>query len=150
MALGLETRPRRLSGGAIADALYPRVLGLAALAVFGVVALIVVETVRGSIPAIRTFGWGFLVSTDWDPVAERFGALPYVYGTLVSSGLALLLAVPLGVGTAVYLAEIANPRVGALVSFVIELLAAIPSIVYGVWGFFLLAPRLPPPLAPRL
>src|SRR5258706_827646 len=142
MALGLETRPRRLSGGAIADALYPRVLGLAALAVFGVVALIVVETVRGSIPAIRTFGWGFLVSTDWDPVAEKFGALPYLYGTLVSSGLALLLALPLGLGTAIFLAELAPRRVGSIVAFVVEMLASIPSIVYGVWGLVVLAPFL--------
>ena len=142
MALGLETRPRRNSGSAIADALYPRVLGLAALAVFGVVALIVVETVRGSIPAIRTFGWGFLVSTDWDPVADKFGALPYLYGTLVSSGLALLLALPLGLGTAIFLAELAPRRVGSIVAFVVEMLASIPSIVYGVWGLFVLAPFL--------
>jgi len=142
MALGLETRPRRISGSAIADALYPRVLGLAALAVFGVVALIVVETVRGSIPAIRTFGWGFLVSTDWDPVADKFGALPYLYGTLVSSGLALLLALPLGLGTAIFLAELAPRRVGSIVAFVVEMLASIPSIVYGVWGLFVLAPFL--------
>jgi phosphate transport system permease protein len=125
-----------------ADQVYRAALGGAATLVFLVVALIVYETTRGSLLSLRTFGLGFLTNTVWDPVAERFGALPYIYGTLVSSGLALLFAVPLGIGAAVYLAEIADRRVGAVVSFVIELLAAIPSIVYGVWGFFVLAPWL--------
>jgi len=128
----------RISG----DRVYRAALGGAAALVFLVMALIVYETSRGSALSLRTFGLGFLLGTDWDPVAERFGALPYIWGTVVSSGLALLLAVPLGIGTAVYLAEIADRRVGAIVSFVIELLAAIPSIVYGIWGFFVLAPWL--------
>ncbi|TMQ47964.1 MAG: phosphate ABC transporter permease subunit PstC [Candidatus Eisenbacteria bacterium] len=125
-----------------ADGVYRAALGGAAALVFAVVALIVYETGRGAGLSIRTFGLGFLTSTAWDPVTEKFGALPYIYGTLVSSALALLIAVPLGIGTAVYLAEIAHRRWGAIVSFVIELLAAIPSIVYGVWGFFVLAPWL--------
>ncbi|HYR51875.1 MAG TPA: phosphate ABC transporter permease subunit PstC [Candidatus Dormibacteraeota bacterium] len=125
-----------------ADGVYRAALGGAAALVFGVVALIVYETTRGSVLSIQKFGLGFLTGTAWDPVTEKFGALPYIYGTLVSSALALLIAVPLGIGTAVYLAEIANRRFGAIVSFVIELLAAIPSIVYGVWGFFVLAPFL--------
>ena len=124
------------------DRVYRALLGGAATLVFLVVALIVYETTRGAGLSLRKFGLGFLTDTVWDPVAERFGALPYVYGTLVSSALALLLAVPLGVGTAVYLAEIANRRLGPIVSFVVELLAAIPSIVFGIWGFFVLAPWL--------
>ena len=128
----------RISG----DRVYRAALGGAAALVFLVVALIVYETTRGSALSLRTFGLGFLTGTTWDPVAERFGALPYIWGTIVSSTLALLLAIPLGIGTAVYLAEIAHRRVGAIVSFVIELLAAIPSIVYGIWGFFVLAPWL--------
>lgn len=143
MAVGFETRSaRRISVDAFADALYPRVLGLAALAVLGVVGLIVFETVRGSIPALRTFGWGFLTSTDWDPVAEKFGALPYLYGTLASSALALVLALPLGLGTAIFLTELAPRRIASVVAFVVEMLASIPSIVYGVWGLFVLAPFL--------
>ena len=125
-----------------ADRVYRAALGGAAALVFVVVALIVFEATRGAMLSLRTFGFGFLTSTAWDPVTEKFGALPYIYGTVVSSALALLLAVPLGIGTAVYLAEIAHRRVGAIVSFGIELLAAIPSIVYGVWGFFVLAPWL--------
>ena len=133
-----------------ADGLYRAALGGAAALVFVVVALIVFEAARGAGLSIRTFGFGFLTSTAWDPVSEKFGALPYVYGTVVSSALALVLAVPLGIGSAVYLAEIAPRRVGAVVSFVIELLAAIPSIVYGVWGFFVLAPWLRTAIEPWL
>ena len=133
-----------------ADGLYRAALGGAAALVFVVVALIVFEAARGAGLSIRTFGFGFLTSTAWDPVSEKFGALPYIYGTVVSSALALILAVPLGIGSAVYLAEIAPRRVGAVVSFVIELLAAIPSIVYGVWGFFVLAPWLRTAIEPWL
>ncbi len=125
-----------------ADRVYRAALGGAAALVFLVVALIVYETTRGASLSLQKFGLSFLTETTWDPVAEKFGALPYVYGTLVSSALALLLAVPLGIGTAVYLAEISHRRVGPIVSFVVELLAAIPSIVFGVWGFFVLAPWL--------
>jgi len=101
-------------------------------------------------PSIQTYGWRFLVSTDWDPVAEKFGALPYLYGTLVTSALALLLAIPPCLGAAVYLAELAARRVGAVLTFVIELLASIPSIVFGVWGLFVLAPFLRTAIEPFL
>ena len=124
------------------DGVYRGVLASLAGLVFLVTLLIVYETVRGAGLSIRTFGWSFLTGTDWDPVADRYGALPYIYGTVVSSAIALLLSIPLGIGSAVYLAELAPRRIGAIVSFVIELLAAIPSIVYGIWGFFVLAPWL--------
>lgn len=125
-----------------ADEAYRHALGALALLVFVAVALIVYETARGAAPSIRTFGWHFLVGTEWDPVADRYGALPYVFGTAVSSALAMLLALPLGLGTAIYLAELAPRRVDQAVSFVVELLASIPSIVYGIWGLFVLAPFL--------
>jgi len=128
--------------GGSADAVYKGILAAAAALVFVIVALIVYEVARGSQLSIRTIGWKFLSQTEWDPVANKYGALPYMYGTLVSSLLALLMAVPLGIGSAVFLAEIASRRVGSIVSFVMELLAAIPSIVYGIWGFFVLAPWL--------
>jgi phosphate transport system permease protein len=128
--------------GGSADAVYRGILAAAAALVFVIVALIVYEVARGSELSIRTIGWKFLSQTEWDPVADKYGALPYMYGTLVSSLLALLMAVPLGIGSAVFLAEIASRRVGSIVSFVMELLAAIPSIVYGIWGFFVLAPWL--------
>ena len=122
---------------------------LAAL-VFAVVAVIVIETARGAQPAISAFGFRFLTGTEWDPVAEKFGALPYLYGTLVSSAIALVLAVPLGLGTAVFLAELAPPRLGEVVAFLVELLASIPSIVYGIWGLFVLAPWLRGAIEPWL
>jgi len=134
--------PRRRRGARWADAAYRRALGALALLVFVVVALIVYETARGAAPSIRAFGWRFLVGTEWDPVADRYGALPYVFGTVVSSALAMLLALPLGLGTAIYLAELAPHRVDQVISFVVELLASIPSIVYGIWGLFVLAPFL--------
>ena len=124
------------------DDVYRALLRAAAAFVFLIVAIIVYETARGSGPSIQAYGWRFLTSTQWDPVAERFGALPYIWGTLVTSAIALLLAIPIGVGSAVYLAELAQRGVGSAVAFVMELLAAIPSIVYGIWGFFVLAPWL--------
>jgi len=132
------------------DGMYRGALAAAAAVVFIIVALIVIEITHGALPSIRTLGWGFLVQSQWDPVADRYGALPYIYGTLVSSLLALVLAVPLGLGSAVFLAELAKGRTAAIVSFVMELLAAIPSIVYGIWGFFVLAPFLRTTLEPWL
>jgi phosphate transport system permease protein len=111
------------------------VLVLLAAALLGVLAW-------GALPAIRAFGWRFLVTSTWDPVAEVFGALPFVYGTLVSSVLALLIAVPLGLGVAIYLAEVAPLWIRPSIAFLIELLAAIPSVVYGLWGLMVLAPWL--------
>jgi phosphate transport system permease protein len=133
-----------------ADALYAGLVGSAAACVLAVAGLILFETLQGSVPALRGIGLRFLLGSDWDPVAERFGALPYIYGTLVTSGFALLLALPAGLASAVYLSEIAGHRLGTAISFVMELLAAIPSIVYGVWGFFLLAPVLRQYLEPWL
>lgn len=92
--------------------------------------------------AWRSQGVSFLWGTTWDPVAEQFGALPFVYGTLVSSALALLVAVPLGVGSAVFLAELAPRRVSDACSFLVELLAAVPSVVIGLIGVFALVPAM--------
>ena len=133
-----------------ADALYAGLVAAAAACVLAAAGLILFETLQGALPAVRGLGPRFLLGTDWDPVAERFGALPYIYGTLVTSGIALLLALPAGLGSAVFLSEIAGHRLGAAVSFVMELLAAIPSIVYGIWGFFILAPILREGLEPWL
>ncbi len=149
-ALPALPRGRGVRAGAIVDRAYHVTLTAVALSVFAVVALIGWECVRGAMPAIRAFGFRFLVSTEWDPVAEKFGALPYLYGTGLSSALALLIALPLGLGTAVYLAELAPRRVGGIVAFVVELLAAIPSIVYGIWGLFVLAPVLRASVEPWL
>jgi phosphate transport system permease protein len=92
--------------------------------------------------AIRAFGLRFLFTSVWDPVAGEFGALPFIYGTIVSSALAMLIAVPLSLGAAVYLAELAPLWIRPPIAFLIELLAAVPSVVYGLWGIFVLVPWL--------
>jgi phosphate transport system permease protein len=133
-----------------ADDLYRGVLQALSVFVLAAIALVVWECARGALPSIRATGWQFLVGTDWDPIADRYGALPYLYGTLVTSLIAMLLAVPVGIAAAVFLVEIAPPLVGDVVSFAIELLASIPSIVFGLWGVFVLAPWLRVALEPWL
>jgi phosphate transport system permease protein len=99
---------------------------------------------KDSLPSIRQFGWRFLTTSVWDPVHLIFGALPVIYGTIVSSLLALVLAVPISFGIAVFLAELAPRWLRGPVSFLVELLAALPSVVYGLWGIFVLVPTLRP------
>ncbi|HET7226218.1 MAG TPA: phosphate ABC transporter permease subunit PstC [Candidatus Eisenbacteria bacterium] len=146
MSAGLATAPARGRAHgrrwSLADPVYRALLALLACVVFVLVALIVAETFQGARPAIATFGLRFLTARDWDPVANTFGALPYLYGTVVSSALALLLALPVSIGAAVELAELAPRGVASVASFLIELLASIPSIVFGLWGVFVLAPWL--------
>jgi phosphate transport system permease protein len=95
---------------------------------------------RASGDCIHQMGWKFLTSSDWDPVNSIFGSVPYVYGTLVSSMLALLIATPFGLGISLFLTELAPQKLREPVAFLVETLAAIPSVVYGLWGIFLLAP----------
>ncbi len=115
-----------------------------------IVAAIIIQLVTMSWPSIVKFNWRFIVSSDWDPVAGMFGVLPLIYGTVVSSTIALLLAVPLGLGVAIFLSEIAPPWLRGPVSFLVELLAGIPSVIYGLWGIFVLAPWIMDHLAPFL
>src|SRR5882672_2621752 len=96
----------------------------------------------GSSVAIKKFGFHFLVSSEWDPVGEQFGALPFIFGTLVSSLIALLIAVPLSIATAVYLTELAPNWMRQVLGFFIELLAAVPSVILGLWGIFVMVPWL--------
>jgi phosphate transport system permease protein len=110
------------------------------LSVLGLAALLTYELVDRSWPAISEFGVGFITGTTWDPVAREFGAAPAIYGTLVSSFIALILAVPVGIGTAIFLAEIAPPWLRNPFSFLVEMLAALPSVVLGVWGIYVLIP----------
>jgi len=103
-----------------------------------------------SLPTIRLFGFSFLTSQTWDPVQDQFGALPVVYGTLVSSFLAVLLAAPISIGVALFLTELAPSWLARPVGFLVEMLAAIPSVVYGLWGIFVLAPLLRTTVQPAL
>src|SRR5438105_2661788 len=124
-----------------------------ASAVVVLVILIGLELWNGSSLAIKKFGFHFLTTSTWDPVAEQFGALPFIYGTLVSSAIALIIAVPLGIATAVYLTELAPLWIRQPLVSLIEMLAAIPSVILELWGIFVMIPWLrnyPFPLLKRL
>ncbi len=115
---------------------------LAAASIGGLIVLVGWELYHSSRQAIGQFGLGFLVSSTWDPVADRYGAWPFIYGTLVSSLIALIIAVPLGVATALYLTELAPVRIRQPIIMVVEMLAAVPSVIFGLWGIFVLIPWL--------
>jgi phosphate transport system permease protein len=97
---------------------------------------------QGSAASRHSLGWSFLFSTDWDPVTQKFGALPFIYGTIVTSVLALLISVPVGVGAAVFLSELAPAGISNALTFLVELLAAIPSVIYGLLAIFTLVPLI--------
>jgi phosphate transport system permease protein len=112
------------------------------LSVIALMVLVGLTLYKDSRLAIRTFGWHFLITSTWDPVHDVYGALPFIYGTVVSSFLALLIAVPLGIATAAYLTELAPLRLRQPIISVIEMLAAVPSVIFGLWGIFVLIPWL--------
>jgi phosphate transport system permease protein len=124
------------------DSAFHATLVLAGLGIAAVLAGVAWEMIGLAGPAFSKAGFGFLTGTTWDPVAGKFGALPALYGTLVTSAVALVIAVPLGIGAAVFLSEMASSRVANVVGVLIDLLAAIPSVIYGLWGLFVLAPLL--------
>jgi phosphate transport system permease protein len=123
---------------------------LMALSVFVLIVLIGYELAQGSRLALQKFGWHFLISSDWDPVNEQFGALPFIFGTIVSSAIALLIAVPISIATAVYLTELAPLWLRQPLIMFIELLAAVPSVILGLWGIFVMVPWLRDHLFPWL
>ena len=112
------------------------------LSLLAIVVLIVIELVMQSKLSIHAFGWRFFMGTNWDPVSGDFGALPFIYGTIVSSLVALIIAIPLSIGVAVFTTEMCPKPLRGTISFLTELLAAIPSVVYGLWAIFVLAPLL--------
>jgi len=114
------------------------------------VGLLVIELYRNSAESRAKFGWAFFLTSKWDPIAGQFGALPFIYGTLITSGVALLISVPLGLGAAIFLAELAPPRLSDALTFIIELLAAVPSVIYGLLAVFALVPILRDPVQPFL
>src|SRR5881296_1213966 len=124
------------------DRIYRRVLTAFALALPLLIVIILGVLFVSALPAIKAFGPSFLWTSTWDPVAEVYGAAPMIFGTLASSLLALLIAVPLALGVAILLTEFAPRALRQPIAFLVELLAAIPSVVYGVWGIFVLIPFL--------
>jgi phosphate transport system permease protein len=142
---GWRNLPDRLMGRLF----FPLMWTTSAIFVALIVALFV-ELLVSSLPSIRAFGLHFLWTSTWDPVTDKFGALPFIYGTLVSSGIAILLAAAVGIFAAIYLAEFCPSWLSLPLSFLIELLAAVPSVVYGLWGLFVLAPVVRDDLGPFL
>lgn len=126
--------------GTFGDTLFRTILIIAAGTILAIVAAMVLMMVLNSMPTIKQFGIGFLTGSDWKPAESVFGALPFIYGTIVSSLIALIISVPISLGIAIFLTEQAPKHIATPISFMVELLAAIPSVVYGLWGIFVLAP----------
>ncbi len=137
----------RLRGGD--EFAYSITLGSATVVLL-IVVLIVAELWARSQLTVHTFGWHFLATSTWDPNGGNFGALPFIYGTCVTAFLALLIAVPLGVASSVFLAEMAPPKLSNILTFLIELLAAVPSVIYGLLGIFILVPFIRDYIVPVL
>ncbi|MDQ3653332.1 MAG: phosphate ABC transporter permease subunit PstC [Acidobacteriota bacterium] len=136
--------------GNAGDAVFRAALFASALVLLLIVAAMIAAIASNSVPSIRAFGFGFLTSSEWNPITGNFGALPFIYGTVMSSVIALLISVPLSLGVAVFLVEQAPRRIARPITFLVELLAAIPSVVYGLWGIFVLAPFLREYIQPPL
>lgn len=133
-------RARALSGIALIDRVFHQVTRAAAVIVLFLLGGVIVALIHGSLPAIKAFGVGFLFSQAWNPVTDKFGALPAIYGTIVTSIIAMLIAVPVGLGVATFLTELCPHPLRRPIGVAIELLAGIPSIIYGIWGLFVFAP----------
>ena len=132
----------RIVGSAVGDRVYVAAITGFAICVPVLLALILWEVGVGGWPALREFGIGFITSSDWDPVRHQFGAAPAIFGTIITSTIALVVATPLALGVAIFLSEYAPPWLRQPVGFLVDLLAAIPSVVYGLWGIFVLVPAL--------
>lgn len=132
----------RIEGSAIGDTVYRWLITAFALCIPILLVFIALEVGTAAWPALERFGLGFLTSSEWDPPHNMFGAAPAIYGTIVSSILALVIATPLALGVAIFLSEFAPAWLRQPVAFLVDLLAAIPSVVYGLWGIFVLLPLL--------
>ena len=141
-AAAAEISPAVLRRHNLWDAVLRNATRVAALTVLLLLGGVIAALVEGSVPAVKQFGIGFLFSQDWNPVKEHFGALPAVYGTVVTSLIAMLLGIPASIGVAIFITELCPPVLKRPIGTAIELLAGIPSIIYGIWGLFVLAPFL--------
>jgi len=137
---------KRLSG----DGVFRGITVLFAFSVLAILLMMVAGMWKESLPAFSKFGWRFITGRDWDAVQGSFGALAFIWGSVISSIFALLLATPLSVGTAIFITEIAPKKVGGVVASLVELLAAIPSVIYGLWGVLVMAPWLQRTVEPFL
>ncbi len=126
--------------GSFGDGLLRTILTIFAVLILAIAVAMIAMLIVNSIPTIQRFGLSFIYRSDWQPATNVFGALPFIYGTIVSSIIALIIAVPISLGIAIFLVEQASKEVAKPIAFLVELLAAIPSVVYGLWGIFVLAP----------
>ena len=150
----VRPRPKilRVFGGEanVGDLTFRRLTAFFAGSVIVILLWMAIQMAIASKLSLAEFGLGFITSTNWDPVRDQYGALPFIYGTVVSSLLALFIAVPISLGIAIYLSELAHPKLRMPMGFLVELLAAVPSVVYGLWGIFALCPWLRETVEPLL
>ncbi|WP_414684828.1 phosphate ABC transporter permease subunit PstC [Methylosinus sp.] len=143
-------RGKVLGRMALFDFFFHNLTRAAAVLVLLILGGVIFSLIYGSLPAIQAFGFGFLTTESWNPVTEKFGAVAPIYGTLVTSAIAMAIAVPLGLGIAIFLTELCPHALRRPIGVAIELLAGIPSIIYGIWGLFVLAPFLQQHVQPAL
>jgi phosphate transport system permease protein len=146
----VAARAKALSRLRTADTLFRVLTRAAAIGVLVILGGVIISLIDGSLPALRAFGLNFLIEERWNPVTEKFGALAPIYGTLITSFIAMLIAVPVGLLIAVFLTELCPMWLRRPIGIAIELLAGIPSIIYGIWGLFVFAPFLQETLQPFL
>jgi phosphate transport system permease protein len=146
----IAARAKALNRLRLSDVIFRTLTRAAAIGVLVILGGVILSLISGSIPALHAFGLNFLVEERWNPVTERFGALAPIYGTLVTSFIAMLIAVPLGLLIAAFLTELCPMWLRRPIGIAIELLAGIPSIIYGIWGLFVFAPFLQDTLQPFL
>ena len=135
-----EKRAKTLRRFRLGDRAFKTITQISAITVLALLAGVIAALVYGSLPAWRAFGLDFLITEKWNPVTEKFGALAPIYGTIVTSAIAMIIGVPISLGIAVFLTEICPERLKRTIGTAIELLAGIPSIIYGIWGLFVFAP----------
>jgi len=150
IALRDESRRRALGRFLLGDLIFRNATRAAAVFVLVLLGGVIVSLVIGSMPALRTFGLGFLTTQSWNPVTEKFGAIAPIYGTVVTSLIAMLIGIPVSIGIAIFLTEVCPYWLRRPIGTAIELLAGIPSIIYGIWGLFVFAPFLQATVQPFL
>lgn len=146
----IVVRAKRKRDVHLADRIFSSALAVPALGLTVLLLFVGIFLFRAALPTIRANGFQFITFSTWDPVQDVYGAAPVIFGTIVSSLIAIVIATPLSVGVALFLTEIAPHRIGRTVGFLVEMLAAIPSVVYGLWGIFVLAPWLRQSVEPLL
>jgi len=150
VAVPRVTTTRRRPAGGTGDAIFRALTFLFALFVLLILCGVMASLVEGAIPALKQFGFGFLVTESWNPVTEKFGALAPIYGTIVTSAIAMVIGIPVAFGVALFITELCPKSLRRPLATMIELLAAIPSIIYGIWGLFVLAPFVQEYIEPAL